>query len=153
MPNTYTQLYIHFVFAVRFRAAQLLPAWDEEVRRYITGIVQNHDHKLIAINNVSDHMHLFVGLDPKQSLSALMQHVKGDSSAFINERQLLPQLFRWQEGYAAFSHSRSQVDAVVKYIAGQQAYHDKVSFGAEYRKMLTDAGIEWDQRYVFRDPE
>ncbi len=153
MPNTYTQLYIHFVFAVRFRAAQLLPAWDEEVRRYITGIVQNHEHKLLAINNMPDHMHLFIGLDPKQSLSALMQKVKGDSSAFINERQWLPQPFRWQEGYGAFSHSKSQVDAVVKYVAAQQAHHNKVSFGAEYRKMLTDSGIEWDERYVFRDME
>ena len=116
MPNTYTQLYIHFVFAVKYRAALLNNNWDERSRLYITAITQNNGHKMLAINNMPDHLHMLIGVNPSQSISDLMRLIKGDSSEWINKEKLTPTKFQWQEGYGAFSHSKSQIDKVVKYI-------------------------------------
>jgi REP-associated tyrosine transposase len=152
VANTYTQLYIHFVFAVKYRAAMLHPSWDERLRLYITAIVQNHKHKMIAINNVPDHIHFFVGLNPNHAISDLMRVVKGDSSEWINNEKFTKRKFNWQDGYAAFSHSKSQVDSVVKYILKQQEHHQKTSFLDEYREMLENFGIDYDERYIFKLP-
>ena len=153
MPNTYTQLYIHCVFAVRYRAAMLRQPWDEELRRYITGTVQNSGHKMIAINNMADHMHLFVGMNPTQSISDMMRTVKGDSSELINRKRWTPGKFQWQSGYGAFSHSRSQVPTVVEYLENQQQHHHKATFLEEYRKMLHDFDVPYEERYLFTEPE
>lgn len=150
MANTYTQLYIHCVFAVKYRASMLHADWDSRLRLYITAIVQNNGHKMLAINNVPDHLHMLVGLNPKQSISDLMRLVKGDSSEWINSNTLTKARFNWQEGYGAFSHSKSQVDAVVKYINNKQEHHRKVSFLEEYKKMLSDFSIEFDEKYIFQ---
>src|ERR1700744_3660504 len=104
MPNTYTQLYIYFVFAVKYRKATINEEWEDRLQKYITGIVQNNGHKLLAINNMPDHLHLFAGFNPKQSISELMQFVKGDSAEFINSNHLTARKFQWQEGYGAFSN-------------------------------------------------
>ena len=149
MPNTYTQLYIHCVFAVKFRAAMLDPIWDERLRLYMTAIIQDKGHKMLAINNMPDHMHFFLGLNPNQSISEMMRLVKGESSEWINLNQFTKSKFFWQEGYGAFSHSKSQIDSVVKYIHNQQEHHKKFSFIDEYKKMLNDFGIEFDERYIF----
>ncbi len=106
---------------------------------------------MLAINNMPDHLHLFVGLSPAQSISEVMRIVKGDSSEWVNEEKLTPQRFQWQEGYGAFSHSRSQIDTVVKYILNQQEHHKKTTFLDEYKKMLDDFG--YDERYIFTAPE
>jgi putative transposase len=119
MANTYTQLYIHFVFAVKYRVALLNEKWDERLRLYITATTQNNGHKMLAINNMPDHLHMFIGLNPAQSLSELMRLVKGDSSEWINKQNLTSAKFQWQEGYGAFSYSKSQIDKVVKYILNQ----------------------------------
>jgi len=153
MANTYTQLYVQFVFATKFRTASLHPDWDERLRMYISVIVKNNGHKLIAINNVPDHLHMFVGLDPKQSISDLMRVVKGDSSEWINEKRLTPVKFQWQEGYGAFTYSRSQVDAVVKYIENQQEHHKRISFTEEYIEMLQKFAVHYDEQYIFKIPE
>ncbi|TAJ51595.1 MAG: IS200/IS605 family transposase [Chitinophagaceae bacterium] len=153
MADTYTQLYIHIVFAVKYRDAAISEEWDERLRQYITGIVQHNRHKLIAINNMPDHMHLFIGLNPVQSISVLIQQVKGDSSEWINKEKLTKQRFRWQEGYGAFSYARSQVDTVVKYIQNQQIHHKKKNFLVEYREMLDSFGIRYDQSRVFSEME
>jgi len=151
MPNTYTQLYIHFVFAVKYRQAIIHEDWEGRLQKYITGIVQNNGHKLIAINNVYDHLHLFVGLNPKQSISELMRLVKGDSAEFINKEKLTKRKFYWQEGYGAFTNSRSQIDGVVKYILDQKEHHAKKSFRDEYVEILKDYDVEYDKKYVFQD--
>ncbi|MEO3405213.1 IS200/IS605 family transposase [Mucilaginibacter sp. CAU 1740] len=151
MPNTYTQLYTHIVFAVKYRQAVIQQEWEDHLHRYITGIVQNNGHKLIAINSVPDHLHLFIGLNPNQSISELMRLVKGDSSEFINKARYTTRKFQWQEGYAAFSNSNSQIDAVVKYILNQKQHHLKKSFKDEYLSILKDYSIEYDERYVFND--
>jgi putative transposase len=153
MPNTYTQLYIHFVFAVKYRASLIQNDWDDRLRLYITAVAQNHGHKVLAINNMPDHVHLFVGLNPDQSISDLMRTVKKESSKWINDHQLTSHKFLWQEGYGAFSHSKSQIDGVVKYIINQQLHHKETNFIDEYKKILTDFGIDFDEKYIFKIPE
>lgn len=153
MPNTYTQLYIHFVFAVKYRAALLNNSWDDRLRLYIAAITQNNGHKLLAINNMPDHLHMLIGVNPSQSISDLIRLVKGDSSEWINKEKLTPYKFQWQEGYGAFSHSKSQVDKVVKYILNQQEHHKKSTFLDEYRQMLNSFDIAFDERYIFKLPE
>jgi putative transposase len=152
MPNTYTQIYIHFVFAVKYRAALIQPAWEARLHKYITGIVQNNNHKLLAINSMPDHLHFFAGLNPLQSISELMQLVKGDSSKFVNNQKLTQRKFYWQGGYGAFSNSRSQIDAVVKYILHQKEHHHKKPFLEEYMGMLKENDIDYDKRFIFHEP-
>lgn len=151
MANTYTQLYIHFVFAVKYRQAIIDEAWEDRLQKYITGIVQANGHKLLAINNMPDHLHLFVGLNPKQSISELMKLVKGDSSEFLNKEGFTQRKFYWQDGYGAFSNSRSQIDGVVKYILNQKKHHSKKTFREEYIEILKDYAVEYDVKYVFHD--
>jgi putative transposase len=153
MGNTYTQLYIHFVFAVKYRASLIDETWGERLRQYITSIIQRQQHKMIAINNMPDHLHLFIGLNPNQSISDLIRIVKSDSSEWINKEKLTGSKFQWQEGYGAFSHSRSQVDKVVNYIASQQEHHKKKTFLDEYQQVLRDFNVEFDERYIFKLPE
>lgn len=149
MPNTYTQLHIHAVFAVKYRAALIRHCFREDLHKYITGIVQHNGHKLLAINSTADHLHLFYGLNPNQSVSELMRLVKSDSSEWVNKHHRTPCKFHWQEGYGAFSVSRSQVNAVVSYILHQEEHHKKRSFREEYLQMLRDYDVEHDLRYVF----
>ncbi len=152
MAKTYTQLHIHCVFAVKYRAAMIQPAWEAIIHKYITGIIQNNGHKLLVINSVSDHLHLFIGLNPNQSISEIMRLVKGDSSEFINKKKFTSRKFNWQEGYGAFSNSHSQIDSVVKYISNQKEHHHTKTFKEEYLDMLNKYSIPYDERYIFQDP-
>ena len=150
MSNTYTQIYIHVVFSVQNRISLIRPEWQIELYKYITGIIQNNGHKLIAINGMPDHVHIFIGLKPNQSLSDLMQDVKGDSSKWINSHDYVKGRFEWQTGYGAFSYSISQIDSVVKYIDNQYLHHKKISFKEEYLEFLEKFKIPYDERYVFK---
>jgi len=120
MANTYTQIHIHFVFAVKFRKAVIGNDWKAELYKYITGIIKNNNHKLLAINGVSDHVHILIGIRPAQSISDLMKNIKQDSSKWINASKFSKSHFEWQEGYGAFSYSKSQLNAVVTYIQKQE---------------------------------
>jgi putative transposase len=152
MPNTYTQLNIQFVFAVQNRASLITPKWEEELYKYITGIVQNNQHKMIAINGIPNHLHIVVGANnTTQSISNLMKVVKGESSEWINNKGFVRGRFSWQEGYGAFSYSKSQVDSVYKYVMNQKVHHQKQSFIEEYVQLLEAFGIEYDARYIFKD--
>ncbi len=153
MANTYTQLYVQCVFATKYRKAALHAEWDERLRMYISAIVKNNGHKLIAINNMPDHLHLFIGLNPNQSISEIMRIVKGDSSEWVNEKRLTQVKFQWQQGYGAFTYSKSQVDAVVKYVANQQEHHKRITFLDEYVEMLQKFAVEYDEKYIFKLPE
>jgi putative transposase len=148
--GNYIQFYVHAIFAVKYRMAVLEESWEDRLQKYITGIVQNHGHKMLAVNNVYDHVHMFFGLNPNQSVSKLMQHVKGDSSGWINQNQLTRRKFNWQEGYGAFSVAKKDIDTVVKYIMNQREFHKTVSLQDEYHKILTDYGVEFDVRYTFQ---
>ena len=153
MSNTYTQIHIQCIMATKFRQAQIQPSWKEQLHKYITGIVQNHGHKMIVINSMPDHLHLFIGFRPNQSLSDLMRLVKGESSEWINKQQFTPVTFRWQEGYGAFSYSRSHVQAVSNYIMNQEEHHRKRTFLEEYQQFLEQFEIEYDERFIFKLPE
>lgn len=152
MPNTYTQLYVQLVFAVKHRHGLVQSTWREDLYRYMTGIVQNGGHKLIAINGMPDHVHLFVGLNPKESISDMVQGLKANSARWINEKRLTPGRFEWQTGYGAFSYGHSQIDAVVKYIQNQEEHHRKRTFLEEYVAFLERFNVPYDERYVFVEP-
>lgn len=153
MPNTYTQLYIHIVFVVKFREALISPSWENRLHKYIIATVQNNGYKVLAINSVPDHLHLFIGLNPNQSLSDLMRLIKGDSSEFINKEKLTKVKFFWQSGYAAFSNSHSQIDKVVNYILNQKEHHQKISFQKEYISLLQKYDIHYNEKYIFKELE
>ena len=152
MSNTFSQVYIQCVFAVKFRAALLNKNWDQRLRSYISAIIQDNGHKVLAINNMPDHLHVFFGLNPTQSISSLMQIVKGESSEWINREKLCSQKFQWQTGYAAFSYAKSEISTVVSYIQNQQEHHKKIPFLDEYKIMLETAGIEYNPKYIFQPP-
>lgn len=153
MANTYTQIHIQAIVAVKFRAAVIMPQWKERLHQYITGIVQNNTHKMLCINSMPDHLHLFFGFRPVQSLSDLMRLVKGESSEWINKQGFTSSVFRWQEGYGAFSYARSQVKAVAHYVENQEKHHRKKSFLEEYKEFLHKFEVEYDAQYIFKMPE
>ncbi len=149
MANTYTQLYIHIVFAVKNRDAMISREWKERIHQYITGIIQNQGHKLIAINSMPDHIHIFIGMQPNAALSDLVRDIKRDSTNFMNNEIKPRGKFGWQEGFGAFSYSHSQIDSVVKYVINQEEHHRKRTFQEEYEAMLKEFAIEYNARYVF----
>jgi len=151
MSNTYTQLYIHCVFAVKYRKSVIDASWEDRLHKYITGILQNNGHKLLAINSMPDHLHFFVGLNPKQSISDMMRLAKGDSSQFVNNERFTEEKFYWQNGYGAFSNSRTHIDGVVKYIMNQKQHHSKKKFKEEYLDILKQYAVEYNEDYLFQD--
>jgi REP element-mobilizing transposase RayT len=153
MANTYTQIYIHVVFAVQGRQSLIPTERKVELFKYITGIVKNRDQKLIAINGMADHVHVFIGMKPSIALSDLVRDIKAASSGFIHERRWVRGRFNWQEGFGAFSHSHAEIDRVVRYIQRQEEHHRKQTFRAEYGEMLKDFAVEFDDRYVFAQLE
>jgi REP element-mobilizing transposase RayT len=153
MANTYTQMHHQFVFAVQNRLSLIDPVWKHELYKYITGIIQHHDHKMLAINGMPDHIHIFVGMRPTQSVANLLHDIKGCSSKWINENRLTKGIFKWQEGYGAFSYSKSHVQAVINYILNQEIHHKKKTFIEEYIDFLEHFGVEYDRRYIFKPVE
>ena len=150
MANTYTQIYIHAVFAVRERESLIKPEWKEELFKYIAGILNNQKTKLIAIGGVEDHIHILFGMNPMIALSDLVRDIKASSSKFINEGKFVRGKFYWQEGFGAFSYSRSQIDAVAKYILNQEQHHSSKSFKDEHIAMLDRFEVDYDDRYLFK---
>ncbi len=151
MPNTYTQIHIHLVFAVKYRDGVIQASWKDELYKYITGIVQNNKHKLLSINGMPDHVHILLGLRPSQSISDLLQDIKGSSSKWINEKKFIKTRFEWQEGYGAFSYSKSQIKAVTEYIENQELHHQKKTFREEYLEMLQKFEVDYDEKYIFHE--
>ena len=150
MANTYTQIYIHIVFAVEGRQSLIQPEHNDELQKFITGIVSGQRQKLIAINNMPDHLHLLVGLRPDSSLSDLVRDIKAGSSKFIKEKWWVAGRFSWQEGFGAFSYSRSQLGTVIRYIENQQRHHANKSFREEYVELLERFGVDYDAKYIFK---
>lgn len=150
MANTYTQIHIQSVFSVQNRDCIIRRTWKNELYQYITGIIQNHGHKLMAINGMPDHIHLFFGMRPTQSLSDLMQDIKGDSSKWINQKGFVKGRFSWQEGYGAFSYSKSHIERVIDYIKTQEEHHRLKSFTEEYLEFLEKFQVPYDERYIFK---
>ncbi len=149
MANTYTQLRVQLVFAVNGREKMIPQQHRIQVEKYMTGLIQKRQHKLLAIYLMPDHVHILIGLHPGQSIAKLVEEVKKLSSSFIKSQPWMPFDFDWQRGYGAFSYSKSQTDAVVKYILNQAEHHKKRAFREEYLDMLQKAEIEYDEKYVF----
>jgi REP element-mobilizing transposase RayT len=149
MANTYTQIYIHLIFAVTGRLNLIKNEWKEEPYKFISGIIRNKKQKLILINGVEDHVHLLIGLRPDIALSTLVRDIKSYSSKFVNDKRYLKNKFSWQEGFAAFSYSQSQLGTIEKYIKNQEIHHKKKTFREEYLEFLTKYKIEYDEKYVF----
>jgi REP element-mobilizing transposase RayT len=149
MPNTYSQIYVQIVFAVKVRQS-LIPVQNrEELHKFITGIVQNRQQKLLSIFCIPNHTHIFIGLQPSIAISDLVRDIKAGSSKFINDSGWLKSKFNWQEGFGAFSYSKSQIDTVVRYILNQEAHHKRQTFKEEYLDFLKKFEVDYDDRYLF----
>ena len=149
MANTYTQCYFHLVFAVKNRNALIRKEWKNEMGMYTTGIVQNHRHKMLAIASMPDHIHILIGYNVNQLIPDLVEEIKTSTNAWIKDKRLSKFKFEWQKGYGAFTHSRSQIDTVVKYILSQEDHHKKQPFREEYLEMLEKNDIAFNQEYLF----
>jgi REP element-mobilizing transposase RayT len=149
MANTYTQCYFHLVFAVKNRDALIRKEWKDELEMYITGIVQNHKHKMLSIGAMPDHIHLLIGYNVNQLLPVLVEEIKTSSNSFIKGRKLSKFKFEWQKGYGAFTHSHSQIDPVAKYILSEYDHHKKTRFKEEYFEILGKNNVEFKEEYLF----
>jgi len=153
VANTYTQLHIQLVFAVKYRAALIQKTWQTRLHEYMTAIFQHNEHRMLQINSMPDHIHIFIGMRPHQSISSLVQNVKTESSKWIKDNRFCKSSFAWQEGFGAFSYSKTHVPDVIRYIQNQETHHKKEPFLDEYRKMLKAFEIDYDKRYIFKEPE
>ncbi len=149
MANTYTQIYIQTVFAVQNRNSLIQSSWEEELYKYITGIVQNKGQKMLAINGTSNHIHFFIGMKPDCCLSDLVREIKKSSNRFIKEKRFSPYSFKWQEGFGAFSYSHSQLTEVIQYIEKQKEHHKKHTFKDEYLAFLKAFDVDFKKDYLF----
>jgi putative transposase len=149
MSSTFSQIYIQIVFSVKGRANMIQSYWEEELYKYITGILRNKEQKLIAINGMPDHIHILIGIKPNCCLADLVREIKKSSNEFINERKFLKQKFYWQEGYGAFSYSHSDLSNVILYIQNQKDHHKKKTFKEEYISLLQEFKIEFKDEYLF----
>jgi len=149
MANTYSQIYIHIVFAPWNRVNMIPVKHKEEIQKYITGIIQNRKHKLLAINCMRDHIHILIGYNPLQKLPDLVRDTKASSSKFINERRWFQGKFQWQEGYGEFSCGHNQIDPLIKYINNQEEHHKKITFKEEYISLLEQNCISYNLDYLF----
>ncbi len=152
MADTYTQLYIHIVFAVKGRQRLIPKQHKETLHQYITGIIRNKKQTVIRINSMPDHIHILVGLTPDIALSDLVRDIKANSSKYINKKGWCVGRFEWQTGFAAFSYSESQLDTVVNYIKNQEAHHARMTFREEYLAFLKRFNVPYNPKYVF-DPD
>ena len=150
MANTYTQIYIQIVFSVQGRRNLIGKNHKEELYKYIAGIIRNKGQKLITINGMPDHVHIFIGMKPTMALSDLVRDIKNNSSSFVNEKRWMHGTFRWQEGFGGFSYSHSQRDAVVKYIQSQEKHHARRAFRDEFLEILERFNVKFDERYLFK---
>jgi len=148
-PGTYTQLYIQMVFAVKNRNAVLHSTIRHRIIEYISGIISGMNHKSIIVNGVSDHVHILIGLNPSISISDTVRDIKRGSSLFINTEKICNNKFAWQEGYGAFSYSRSQLDRVYNYILNQEKHHHKSTFHEEYIEFLKKNEVIYNEIFLF----
>jgi len=136
---------------VKYRKAIIHKNWRDELFKYISGIIKNNNHKLLAINGVSDYVPILIGIRPVQAISELMKTVKQNSSKWINENKYINSHFEWQEGYGAFSYSKSQLNAVIEYIQKQEQHHKKKTFREEYINFLEKFEVDYDEKFIFKE--
>ena len=150
MGNTYSQIYLHFDFAVQNRISLISPTWQADLYKYMSGIITNNGHKAYMINGMPDHVHALVSMSPKQAPSELMHDVKRNSTLWINDNSLVMGKFSWQEGFGAFSYGKSQIPSIANYIDQQEYHHKKRTFIEEYIEFLKLYEIDFDERYIYK---
>lgn len=146
--STYSKIYLQIIFAVRNRQSLISSTWEEKLYKYITGIVQNKNQKMLAINGVKDHIHMLISLSPSCNISDLVREIKKSSNNYIKENNFTKSKFQWQEGFGVFSYSHSQIDKVVKYILNHKEHHKKKSFRDEYVAFLTKYEVGYEEKYL-----
>jgi putative transposase len=149
MPNTFSQIYLQFVFAVKHRQNLIPRENKEELHKYLTGLVTNRGAKLLAVHCMPDHIHLFVGFKPVMSISDFIKEIKVESNEFIKNKKWTKGKFAWQEGYGVFSYSHSHIANVIEYINNQESHHQKQSFKDEYHSILNKSEIPFEEKYLF----
>lgn len=149
MANTFSQLYLQFVFAVKGRQSLIAKENKEELHKYITGLVQNRKAKMLAIHCMPDHTHLFVGFRPTVLITDFIKEIKVESNEFITNKKWTKGKFNWQEGYGVFSYSHSHIDRVVKYVLNQEEHHKRKTFRQEYHELLERFEISFEEKYLF----
>lgn len=149
MPGTFSQIYIQIVFAVKGRENLISTVWEDELHKYIAGIIKGKEQKPIIVNGMPDHIHVFVGLRPSMAISDLVRDVKNNSTNFINDKRLVKGNFSWQEGYGAFSYAHSQIESVYNYILQQKEHHKKKTFNEEYVEFLKKFNVGYEPKYLF----
>jgi REP element-mobilizing transposase RayT len=149
MPNTFSQIYLQFVFAVKGRQSLIPKQHKEELHKYMTALVQARKAKMLAVHCMPDHVHLFVGYKPSVLISDFVKEIKVQSNEFIKEKKWIQQSFNWQEGYGVFSYGHSQIDRVCKYVLNQEEHHKKKTFKEEYIGLLEKFEIKYDEKYLF----
>jgi REP element-mobilizing transposase RayT len=147
MANTFSQINLQFVFAVKQRQCLIPKEHKEELHKYVTGLVQNRNVKVLAVHCMPNHTHLFVGLKPTLTISNFIKEIKVESNEFINRKKWVTGSFSWQEGYGVFSYSHSHIDAVVNYIHNQEEHHQKKTFKQEYIQLLDKFPISFKERF------
>jgi REP element-mobilizing transposase RayT len=149
MSSTFSQIYIQIVFAVKFRESLIQNSWEEELYKYISGIITNKGQKLLAINGMPNHIHILIGMKPTCCLSDLVREIKKSSNEFIKEKKFVNGRFQWQEGFGAFSYSHSNLDNVIKYIRTQKEHHENKTFKEEYIEFLNKFEVDYKDAYLF----
>ncbi len=153
MANTYIKILLHIVFAVKNRNGLISPLWRERLYAYISSILRAKGDFPLAIGGTDDHIHIFFTYNARETVPNIVREIKSGTSKYINENRLTPLRFEWQKGYACFSYSQSQTDAVVKYINNQNQHHKGYTLTDEIKNVLTKFGIEYDERYIFQEAE
>jgi putative transposase len=149
MANTFSKIYLQYVFAIKGKLSLIPKQHKEELHKYITGLVKHRNAKMLAVHCMPDHTHLFVGFKPSISISDFIKEIKVESNEFINYKKWIRGKFSWQDGYGVFSYSHSHIDAVVKYILNQERHHQKKTFRVEYLELLEKFEIPFEERYLF----
>jgi len=149
MANTYSQIYLHIIFAVQNRQCLVPQKHKEELHKYFSGLITNRGSKMLAVNCMPDHTHIFIGYKPTLSIPELVKEIKVASNQFINRKRWINGRFRWQEGYGAFSYSHSQLSVVMNYVKNQEKHHQKSTFKAEYIRFLNRFNISYESEFLF----
>ncbi len=147
MADTFTQIYIQIVFSVRNRLKLIDPLWEDELYKYISGLIKQKGEKCLTVNGMPDHIHVFIGMSPECTLSDLVREIKKSTNRFIKSKGLVKGPFYWQAGYGAFSYSHSQLDRVMKYILKQKEHHRAVSYEEEYKDLLEKYEVNYNPKY------
>ena len=149
MANTYSQMLVQIVFAVKGRNNLIQPSWEDDLQRYITGIVRNKGQRLIAINGMPDHVHILIGMRPNCRISDLVRDIKTSTNSFVNSNRYVIGKFEWQTGYGVFTYHNLMMNTLIDYIRNQKTHHRQIRFKDEYRQLLNEFKIEFEEKYLF----